>query len=149
MFGVSRTPKGPANLPQRWQAEVGDYVQALAWAPDGSTLAVGAMAEASSGRGFSASQTDRSASNAGAAYLFARSGSTWTQSAYLKAPNTDAGDFFGASIALSSDGTSMAVGATAENSLATGIQGNQADNTARPGVPLQGIPTGVGAVYLY
>ena len=46
-------------------------------------------------------------------------------------------------------GASMAVGATAENSLATGIQGNQADNTARPGVPLQGIPTGVGAVYLY
>lgn len=125
------------------------FGSSLALSFDGSTLAVGAMAEASSGRGFSASQTDRSASNAGAAYLFARSGSTWTQSAYLKAPNTDAGDFFGASIALSSDGTSMAVGATAENSLATGIQGNQADNTARPAVPLQGIPTGVGAVYLY
>ncbi len=125
------------------------FGSSMALSSDGNTLAVGSMAEASSGRGFNANQADRSASGAGAAYLFARSGSTWAQSAYLKAPNTDPGDLFGASVALSADGKTMAVGATAESSLATGVQGNQADNTALPGVPSQGIPTGVGAVYLY
>lgn len=121
----------------------------LALSADGSTLAVGAMAEAGNGRGFNANQADRSAGGAGAAYLFQRSGSTWAQKAYLKAPNADAGDLFGASMALSGDGKTLAIGATAENSLATGLQGNQADNSALPGVPSYGVPTGVGAVYLY
>lgn len=121
----------------------------LALSADGSTLAVGAMAEAGNGRGLNANQADRSAGGAGAAYMFERSDSTWAQKAYLKAPNTDVGDLFGAAMALSGDGKTLAVGATAENSLATGLQGNQADNSALPGIPSYGIPTGVGAVYLY
>ena len=81
--------------------------------------------------------------------MYKRQGSTWAQKAYLKAPNADAGDLFGASMALSGDGKTLAIGATAENSLTTGLQGNQADNSALPGVPSYGVPTGVGAVYLY
>lgn len=35
------------------------------------------------------------ASSSGAVYVFSRSGSTWSQEAYLKAPNAEAGDNFG------------------------------------------------------
>jgi hypothetical protein len=77
----------------------------------------------------------------GAVYVFTRSGGTWTQQAYVKASNTAAlgGDGFGAQVALSVDGTTMAVGATGEDSNATGFGGSQTNNSA----------TDSGAVYLY
>ena len=50
------------------------------------------------------------------------------QEAYVKASNTGAGDYFGYSVALSGD--TLAVGALNEDSAATGIGGNQADNSA-------------------
>ncbi len=40
-------------------------------------------------------QADNSAADAGAAYVFVRSGTTWSQQAYLKASNTGADDYFG------------------------------------------------------
>jgi len=40
-------------------------------------------------------QNDNSAGTAGAAYVFVRSGATWSQQAYLKASNTGPGDNFG------------------------------------------------------
>ena len=49
---------------------------------------------------------------------------------YVKASNTDAGDHFAVSVALSADGNTMIVGAEGEDSSATGIDGNQADNLA-------------------
>jgi hypothetical protein len=58
---------------------------------------------------------------------------------YFKASNTDWGDYFGVSIALSADGTTLAVGANAEKSLATGINGDQDDNSGYQN----------GAVYLF
>jgi hypothetical protein len=33
--------------------------------------------------------------SAGAAYVFVRSGTTWSQQAYLKASNAEASDYFG------------------------------------------------------
>src|SRR5262249_8473838 len=75
----------------------------------------------------------------GAAYIFARTGGTWAQQAYVKASNTDANDLFGFALALSSDGNTLAVGASAESSSATGINGNQGDNTAMAS----------GAVYVF
>lgn len=125
------------------------YGSSLALSADGNTLAVGAMAEASSARGINGKQADNSAGGAGAAYVYQRSGGTWSQRAYLKASNTDAGDLFGASIALSGDGTTLAVGATGEDSLAKDIQGNQADNSGSPAYPAIPLPVSVGAVYLY
>jgi len=125
------------------------YGSSLALSADGNTLAVGAMAEASSARGINGKQADNSAGGAGAAYVYQRSGGTWSQRAYLKASNTDAGDLFGASIALSGDGTTLAVGATGEDSLAKDIQGNQADNSGSPAYPAMPLPVSVGAVYLY
>lgn len=125
------------------------YGSSLALSADGNTLAVGAMAEASSARGINGKQADNSAGGAGAAYVYQRSGGSWSQRAYLKASNTDAGDLFGASIALSGDGTTLAVGATGEDSLAKDIQGNQADNSGSPAYPAMPLPVSVGAVYLY
>lgn len=50
------------------------------------------------------------------------------QQAYLKASNTGAGDLFGYSVAVS--GNTAVVGAVLEDSSATGVNGNQADNSA-------------------
>ncbi len=107
---------------------------AVALSSDGNTLVVGAPGEASAG-----AETDNSAPSAGAVYVYTRSGATWTQQAYIKAPNAEAGDQFGFSVALSGDGITLAVGAPGEASAATGIGGDQADNTA----------ANAGAVYVF
>lgn len=104
----------------------------------GDTLAVGAYDEDDSAIGIDGNQTDNSAGNAGAAYVFVRNGTTWAQQTYVKASNTGANDQFGYSIALS--GNTLAVGAQGEDSNATGINGNQADSTATHDS---------GAVYLF
>lgn len=109
-----------------------DFGSALAISEDGNTLAVGADSEASAATGINGNQTDNSAGSAGAVYVFTRTGSTWTQQAYVKASNTEAmvTDTFGFSVALSADGNFLAVGAPGEDSNSTGVNGNQADNSA-------------------
>jgi len=105
---------------------------------DGDTLAVGAQVENGSARGING-QPDDAAEDAGAVYLFTRTGSTWAQQAYVKASNAEAYDEFGSAMALSKDGRLMAVGARGEGSAAKGINGNQNDNSA----------LGAGAVYVF
>ena len=97
-------------------------------AVSGDTVVVGADGEASNATGINGDQTDNSAPDAGAAYVFVRNGTTWSQQAYLKASNTDAGDAFGYSVAVSGD--TVVVGANFETSGATGVNGDQADNSA-------------------
>jgi hypothetical protein len=97
---------------------------------DGNTLAVGAIFEASSATGINGNETDNSAEASGAGYVFSRSGTTWSQQAYLKASNTGAWDQFGYSVALSADASTLAVGAWLESSAATGVDGEQADDSA-------------------
>ena len=94
----------------------------------GSRLAVGAIYEDSSATGVNGSQSDNSAIDSGAVYIFTRSGTTWSQQAYLKASNTDASDEFGSSVSLSGD--TLAVGADWEDSSATAVNDNQNDNSA-------------------
>src|SRR5262249_30824249 len=106
---------------------------------DGNTLAVGADGEASSATGINGNQSDNSWSDAGAVYVFVRSAGVWTQQAYVKASNTAAIDYFGSALALSGDGNTLAAGAYAEDSSATGINGNQADNSL----------SSAGAVYVF
>ena len=62
-------------------------------------------------------------------YVYTRSAGTWTQGAYVKGANTDAGDEFGSAVALSGDGSTLVVGAHTEDSAARGINGTQADNS--------------------
>ncbi|MEZ9699548.1 FG-GAP repeat protein, partial [Vibrio sp. 10N.286.45.F3] len=83
-----------------------DFGYSVALSSDGNTLAVGAPREDSNGTG----------ANSGAVYLFRYRASTWTQEAYIKASNTDSDDYFGTSVALSSDGNTLAVGADSEDS---------------------------------
>ncbi len=94
----------------------------------GDTLVVGADGEASNATGINGDQSDNSVQGAGAAYVFTRSGTVWSQQAYLKASNTDMGDWFGYSVAISGD--TVVVGAYREASYATGINDDQSDNSA-------------------
>src|SRR6266700_973154 len=112
---------------------------AVALSIDGNTLVVGAPGEASAG-----AETDNSAPSAGAVYVYLRSGTTWTQQAYIKASNPEAGDQFGASVALSDNGNTLAVGATGEDSALPGVTaGNVSEVTAGNAAP------GAGAVYIF
>jgi len=83
---------------------------------DGNTLAVGATGEDSSTRGINTVPTYL-ASAAGAAYVFNRNFSDWSQQAYVKASNTEGLHIFGSSVSLSGDGNTLAVGATGEDSV--------------------------------
>lgn len=104
---------------------------------DGDTLAVGASLEDSNATGINGDQADESSVNSGAVYVFTRSGTIWTQQAYIKASNTGANDNFGYSIALS--GNTLAVSAWEEDSNAIGMNGNQANESS----------TDSGAVYVF
>lgn len=96
---------------------------------DGDLLVVGAPGEASAATGVDGSQLDNSRNNAGAAYVFERDGdSEWFQVAYIKASNTGDNDAFGSAVAV--HGNVLVVGASGENSFATGINGDELDNSA-------------------
>lgn len=64
---------------------------------------------------------------AGAAYLFVRTGSTWSQAAYLKASNAGMGDVFGTAMALS--GSSVVVGAKTESGDSSSTAETSNDNS--------------------
>lgn len=115
------------------------FGRSLALANDGNTLVVSAFLEDSNATGVDGNQTDNSATDAGAVYVFTRSGVNWSQQAYLKASNTDVGDNFGYSLALSGNGNVLAIGAYKESSGATGINGYQFINN---------VPS-AGAAYLF
>jgi hypothetical protein len=108
-----------------------------------NTVVVGSRLEDSSQSYISngtISSADNSFSGAGAAYVFKRTGSTWTQEAYLKASNADVDDNFGASVAIS--GETIVVGAKLEDSNQTSITNgtiSSLDNTAN----------GSGAAYVF
>jgi hypothetical protein len=101
----------------------------IALSADGSTLALGASGEDSNATGIDGDQSDNSASSSGAVYVFRFDGADWSQQAYIKASNTEEGDDFGHAVSLSADGNTLAVGARYEDSGATGINGDQSDNS--------------------
>jgi hypothetical protein len=103
----------------------------------GNTIVVGAFGESSNAVGVNGNEDSNSANEAGAAYVFIRSGGSWTQQAYLKSSNTDANDFFGISVAISLD--TIVVGASSESSSAMGVGGDQTNNNA----------TSSGAAYVF
>lgn len=106
----------------------GQFGSQVALSTDGATLAVGAP--------------DTMMRGPGAAYVFARTSAMWTLQARVMASNAGGGDSFGSALALSPDGSTLAVGAPFEASAATGIDGDpagQADNSAPR----------AGAVYLF
>jgi len=100
----------------------------LSVAISGERVIVGAWQESSNAIGVNGNESDDSAINSGAAYIFERVGGLWSQMAYLKASNTGASDQFGQAVAIS--GELVVVGAYFESSNATGINGNGSDNSA-------------------
>ena len=109
----------------------------------GDTLAVGASSESSNQttitNGITASGNN-SAADAGAVYVYKRTGATWAQEAYVKAANAEAGDYFGGSLSLYGD--TLAVGASSEDSNQTTITNG---TTASP----DNSASNAGAVYVY
>jgi hypothetical protein len=69
----------------------------------------------------------------------AQSPTPWKQVTYLNSSNAGDGDQLGSAIALSGDGNTLAAGAPMESSNATGINGNQNNDSAFSS----------GAVYVY
>jgi len=116
------------------QRGIGSYI---ALSSDGRTL-VSSMADNSSTKGINGDWQDQNSESSGAVILFRSDGTNWSEDIYIKASNTDAGDGFGR-VALSADGKTLAVGAVAEDSSATGINGDQDDNSAENS----------GGVYIY
>ncbi len=96
----------------------------------GDTVVVGAPLEDSAATGVNGDQSNNAATESGAAYVFVRNGATWTQQAYLKASNTGPGDRFGWPVVLSTDGSTLVVGAWQEDGAASGVNGDQSNNAA-------------------
>ncbi|WP_035983201.1 FG-GAP repeat protein [Leptospira meyeri] len=115
----------------------------VAVAIDGDTIVIGANLEDSNQttitNGSSASG-DNSASNAGAVYVYKRSGSTWAQEAYLKPSNAEASDQFGFPVAISGD--TIVVGTYLEDS-------NQTTITNGPTASGDNSATSAGAIYVF
>ena len=84
----------------------------------------------------------RGSESRGAVYVWRRSDrnpSKWLMRSVVKSPNPGDGDRFGVSFAMCGTGTALAVGANAEDSKATGVDGDRADDSS----------TDSGAAYLY
>lgn len=94
-----------------------------------NTLVIGALNEDSDSRGINGDQSNELSVNSGAAYVFTRSGTNWSQQTYIKASNADSNDQFGGQISL--DGNSFVIGVALERSSARGINGDENDNSAK------------------
>jgi hypothetical protein len=75
---------------------------------DGNTAISGAYLE------------DTTASNAGSAYIFTRSGASWSQQAKIQAEDADASDAFGQTVSISNDGNTAVISATADEEAGAG-----------------------------
>ena len=114
-----------------------EFGHSVSISADGNTLAVGAIRESSDGISTPSAlsrffdwmldrrkanpaadprQGDNSLNNAGAVYIYTRSGESWNQQAWLKASNPGKLDSFGYSVSLSVDGNILAVSAPSESS---------------------------------
>jgi trimeric autotransporter adhesin len=99
----------------------------------GDTLVVGAPGE---------SGLDLKSSQAGAAFVFVRTGDTWSQQAYLKAADAAVGDEFGTSVAITTTTTPAGMATT---TIAVGAPGAQGPNNApRTGAVYMFVRTGSG-----
>jgi len=92
----------------------------------GNTMVIGALGESSGGNDINKLPTG-SLLNSGAAYVFVKETDrtkvtygTWSQQAFIKASNSDAGDQFGRAVSISDDGNTIAVGSN-DDSLKTGV----------------------------
>ncbi len=105
-------------------AEADDYF-GTSVAISGDTIVVGASTEDGDADGMQhpgpePGNDSDSVSESGAAYVFVRNGTIWTQQAYLKALNAEADDYFGSGVAISGD--NIVIGATGEQGATAGVE---------------------------
>lgn len=115
---------------------------------DGTVFVVGARNNESCSRGVHPKMPGPTfdCHDSGAAYIFRRDAEGWTREAFLKASNanvvdakTELNDEFGATVAISDDGSTVAIGAPRESSCGEGVGGAQQDDNC----------PGAGAVYVF
>jgi hypothetical protein len=106
-------------------------------AVSGDTVAVGVSREDSNATGINGDASNDMGQDSGAVYVFTRSGTTWSQQAYVKSSNSDPNDAFGRLMDL--DGDTLAVSSPGESSRVSGIDGDQSDNSL----------SGSGASYVF
>lgn len=125
------------------KAENTDEMDVFGWSlalnAAGDTLAVGVPRDDSEYKGIGELWNSVGAPASGSVFVYTRTEDEWELHNYLKAPNTDANDTFGRTVALSGDGNTLLSAATGEDSTATGVDANQADNSG----------DNIGAVYIY
>lgn len=107
----------------------------------GDTIVVGATGEDGSATGVNG-VVDNDGNNSGAAYVFSRSGTSWTQVAYLKASNTDPEDRFGNTVAIS--GNTIVVGSVNERGSVGGINPVSNNDILRTGAVYVFVDIGAG-----
>jgi len=100
---------------------------------DGNRVIVGAPGEASDGSGPDVDD----AVGAGAAYVFEREGTTWSEVAYLKADNARAGALFGSSVDVYLE------------RVAVGAPGEATEQVDEPEEPVEFTAPNSGAVYVF
>jgi hypothetical protein len=121
-------------------AREGDrFGASVAFGRGGTVLAIGAPGDNSGATGVGGDASRMDALVSGAAYVLSTRTGSWAQEAYVKATNTDAFDAFGATVAVSADGATLAVGSVFESSGATGLDGDGTRDDA----------SSAGAAYLY
>jgi len=120
-------------------SQVTEFGSSVAVSAD--TVVVGAPGEESGTAGVNSTPDNSASYYAGAAYVFVRSGATWTQQAYLKASQVSSYDWFGYSVAVSGD--TVVVGAPYEDSSTTGVNSTPDDNSADTGAAY--LFTGLGS----
>ncbi|QEY18502.1 hypothetical protein D0C16_22500 [Cellvibrio sp. KY-GH-1] len=113
--------------------------ECLEYYPSSSSSSTSSSSSSSSNSSASSTSSSSSSNSAASAYtggsgsgsvhIFIRREDGWMQQAYLKNSNAQQGDAFGASIAFSTDGNTLVIGAIGEDSQAKGVNGNQADNS--------------------
>jgi hypothetical protein len=96
---VQQGPKIPAPA-------AGSFARSVALSADGNIALIGA---------------DRESSDAGAAYVFTRSGSTWTQTARLTPTDETGAGSFGYSVALSADGATAVIGGPSDDNTGMSV----------------------------
>ncbi len=133
---------------QTWSTVAQAYVKAtntddldsfggsVALSGDGNTLLVGARNEASGATGVGGDGADNSRPSSGAAYVYVRNQTVWSNQAYLKPFITDSGDFFGTVVALSADGN-------------LALAGTPGDDSGLPDSPADMSQSFSGAVYAF
>lgn len=125
-----------------------EFGTAVALSYNGDTLVVGAPNEDSkdtSDKNDTVTIDDLTYKlNNGGVYLFARSGITWTQNAKIKPSNPHWEQAFGAAVAISGDGLTLAVGAPGDKVTTGGINPNGTDYKLDPQVT-----AGSGSAYVF